>query len=350
MVSTEALQVLADTSPLDVKLKFLANIFKLKTGRAPFSIQNTVIQPQSFCYKEPIIPPWKKAAFSWNYFNSKNNTAGTLIYTDGSKMNNRVGGAFVVYDKGLEIYSHGLRLSDHESVYSAERMAIEAAIDFAINNNLQLSSIISDSRSVLQAISNPNNIDVHILQIKDKISNYNGIIHLYWIKAHEGFDGNEKADEYAKVATMKNSIDHTSGYDITYIKKMIKKEIVAQWQDRWSNSNKGREVFTFFPEVKTSRIQGDFFTNQLLTGHGCIGVYQERFFGKSAACSCVHILEDRNHIIYDCPQWDDIRKKSFPKNYHSVKIELILFNKISRAGLREIMNSKLQASLQPIRD
>ncbi|GIY79602.1 uncharacterized protein CDAR_57051 [Caerostris darwini] len=206
-------------------------------------------------YKKPIIPPWKKAAFSWNYFNSKNNTAGTLIYTDGSKMNNRVGGAFVVYDKGLEIYSHGFRLSDHESVYSAERMAIEATIDFAINNNLQLSSIISDLRSVLQAISNPNNIDIHILQIKDKISNYNGIIHLYWIKAHEGFDGNEKADEYAKVATMKNSIDHISGYGIPYIKKMIKKEIVAQWQDRWSNSNKGREVFTFSTEVKTSRIQ-----------------------------------------------------------------------------------------------
>ncbi|GIZ03462.1 hypothetical protein CEXT_288021 [Caerostris extrusa] len=57
-------------------------------------------------------------------------------------MNNRVGSAFVVYDKGLEVYCHGFRLSDHETVYSAERMAIEAAIDFAINNNLQLSSII----------------------------------------------------------------------------------------------------------------------------------------------------------------------------------------------------------------
>ncbi|GIZ00761.1 hypothetical protein CEXT_639861 [Caerostris extrusa] len=37
-------------------------------------------------------------------------------------MNNRVGGAFVVYNKGLEVYCHGFRLSDHETAYSAERM------------------------------------------------------------------------------------------------------------------------------------------------------------------------------------------------------------------------------------
>ncbi|GIZ03766.1 hypothetical protein CEXT_179941 [Caerostris extrusa] len=140
------------------------------------------------------------------------------------------------------------------------------------------------------------------------------------IKAHEGFEGNEKADEYAKVATNKDSIDHISNYDIAYIKKLIK-EIVAQWQDRWSHSNKGREVFTLFPEIKTSRIQ---------------------------ALSVPVVTYWRTGIIsYDCPQWNDIRLKYFPKNYQYVQLELILFNKISRAGLREIMNSKLQASLSP---
>ncbi|GIX77305.1 uncharacterized protein CDAR_276451 [Caerostris darwini] len=172
-VSTDALQVLAGIPPLDLKLKFSSIIFKLKIGSQPYTLQNSVIQPQSFNHKKPMIPPWTKAAFSWNYFNNSNITAGTLIYTDGSKMNNRVGGAFVAYDKGKEIFSHGFRLSDHETVFSAERMAIEAAIDFVINNNIQISSIISDSRSVLQAIDNPNNLDNNIIKIKDKISCYN---------------------------------------------------------------------------------------------------------------------------------------------------------------------------------
>ncbi|GIY54762.1 hypothetical protein CDAR_391011 [Caerostris darwini] len=90
--------------------------------------------------------------------------------------------------------------------------------------------------------------------------------------------------------------------DINFIKKLIKKEIVAEWQDRWSNSTKGREVFTLLPEVKISRIQGDFFLNQVITGHGCLGAYQERFFGGSATSSCGHLSEDRIHIIYDCSQ------------------------------------------------
>ncbi|GIY41690.1 hypothetical protein CEXT_87211 [Caerostris extrusa] len=68
-------------------------------------------------------------------------------------MNSRVGGAFVVYNKGVEIFSHGFRLSDHDTVYSAERMAIDATIDFVIANHIPISSIISDSRSVLQALA-----------------------------------------------------------------------------------------------------------------------------------------------------------------------------------------------------
>ncbi|GIX83521.1 putative 115 kDa protein in type-1 retrotransposable element R1DM [Caerostris darwini] len=349
-VSTDALQVLAGIPPLDLKLKFSSILFRLKIGNQPATIQNFLIQPQSFNYKKPIIPPWTKTAFSWKYYNSSNITAGILIYTDGSKMNNKVGGAIVAFEDGVEMFSHGFRLSDHETVFSAERMAIETAIDFIVHNNIQVSSIISDSRSVLQALENPNNIDTNIIKIKDKISSCNGTIHLFWIKAHEGFAGNEKADEYAKVATRKDQIDITSTYDINFIKKLIKKEIVAAWQDRWSNSSKGREVFTLFPEVKISRIQGDFLINQLITGHGCLGVYQERFFGGSGTCPCGHPSEDRIHIIFDCPQWNNYREKSFPRNHLEVKMELLLFNKISRAGLRDIMALKLQAALQSTND
>ncbi|GIX79775.1 putative 115 kDa protein in type-1 retrotransposable element R1DM [Caerostris darwini] len=174
-VSTDALQVLAGIPPLDLKLKFSSILFRLKIGNQPATIQNFLIQPQSFNYKKPIIPPWTKTAFSWNY-------------------------------------------------------------------------------------------------------------------------------------------------DINFIKK----EIVAAWQDRWSNSSKGREVFTLFPEVKISRIQGDFLINQLITGHGCLGVYQERFFGVSGTCPCGHPSEDRIHLIFDCPQWNNYREKSFPRNHLEVKIELLL--------------------------
>ncbi|GIY67538.1 hypothetical protein CEXT_526991 [Caerostris extrusa] len=42
---------------------------------------------------------------------------GTLIYTDGSKMNNRVGGAFVVLEQDRETCFQAFRLSDSASLH-----------------------------------------------------------------------------------------------------------------------------------------------------------------------------------------------------------------------------------------
>ncbi|GIX95978.1 putative 115 kDa protein in type-1 retrotransposable element R1DM [Caerostris darwini] len=339
-VSTEALQVLAGIPPLDMKLKLSKDLFLFKHMGNNLVILNQVLQPLAMDTSTKFIPPWEKYSIKWNFYTE--DLTGTLIFTDGSKMNGRVGGAFVVYSNGIETHCEMFRLSDHATVYSAELMAI----NFAINARLPSANIISDSRSVLQALENVNHVEREILAIKQLLANHESAIRLFWIKAHAGFTGNERADEYTKSATTKEDIDFTMGYSIAYIKGLIKKDLLKQWQDRWSSSTKGRELFSILHEVKTSRIQGDFFTNQLMTGHGCIGIYQERFFGKSAVCSCGHLPEDRNHIIYDCPQWDAIRQRFFPKNYLSVQLDLLLFNKISRTGLRELMNTKLQASLQ----
>ncbi|GIY37472.1 uncharacterized protein CDAR_458971 [Caerostris darwini] len=337
----EALQVLAGIPPLDIKLKLSKDLFLFKHMGNNLVILNQVLQPLALETTTKFIPPWDKYSIKWNFYTE--DLTGTLIFTDGSKMNGRVGDAFVVYSNGIETHWEMFRLSDHATVYSAELFAISQAINFAINACLPSANIISDSRSVLQALENVNHVEKEILAIKQLLANQESAIRLFWIKAHAG---NERADEYAKKATTKEDIDFTMGYSIPYIKGLIKKDLLKQWQDRWSSSTKGRELFSILPEVKTSRIQGDFFTNQLLTGHGCIGIYQERFFGKSAVCSCGQLPEDRNHIIYDCPQWDAIRQRFFPKNYLFVQLDLLLFNKISRTGLREIMNTKLQASLQ----
>ncbi|GIY54396.1 uncharacterized protein CDAR_623001 [Caerostris darwini] len=146
------------------------------------------------------------------------------------------------------------------------------------------------------------------------------------------------------------SIDITIPINLLYIKKLIKKDISAEWQNRWTNSNKGREVFALLPITNEKRVLGDFFLNQLITGHGTLAVYQNRFFGKAAACECGSPREDRNHLIFDCPQWDSIRSKFFPCNFKSSSIDLLLFNPISKNGLREIMQCKLQTFLKQTED
>ncbi|GIX95981.1 hypothetical protein CDAR_397281 [Caerostris darwini] len=88
----------------------------------------------------------------------------------------------------------------------------------------------------------------------------------------------------------------------------------------------------------------------LITGHGAIASYQARFFNKSPACGCGNPVEDRKHIIYECPQWDNVRRVYFPKNYLRSTLELLLHNQKSKTGLRTIMTHRLQASLQAIEE
>ncbi|GIY87044.1 RNase H domain-containing protein, partial [Caerostris darwini] len=212
------------------------------------------------------------------------------------------------------------------------------------------SNIITDSRSVLLALENVNNIDEKILALKAKLNNFTGEIHLFWIKAHKGHLGNERADELAKSATNEPIIECFTKIDPQTIKYLINKDISQEWKDRWSHSIKGRDVYHLFQNVTIKRVQGDFYLNQIITGHGSIGAYQARLFDKDPSCMCGHSFEDRVHIIYHCPQWDEIRKRFFPKNYKEIKLELLLANKISRQGIRDLMQTKFQALLQSLED
>ncbi|GIY80796.1 hypothetical protein CEXT_418051 [Caerostris extrusa] len=91
-------------------------------------------------------------------------------------MDNKVGRAFVVHHRNKEIHHNCFRLSNHTSVFLAELMAINKALDYVSNNNLTSAKIISDARSVLLALENPNNLEHHITALKNKIFNLTGKI------------------------------------------------------------------------------------------------------------------------------------------------------------------------------
>ncbi|GIY41486.1 uncharacterized protein CDAR_206861 [Caerostris darwini] len=298
-VATEALQVLGGTPPIDLKMALSQQLFRLKFENQPIQLQDFAVQPQEVVFPKPIFPPWEKHITNWNYFNAS--LAGTLIYTDGSKKDNKVGGAFVIFQHDRETHHNCFRLSDHSSVFLAELTAIDQAIDYTSANNLSAVKIITDARSVLLALQNPNSLDPDINRVNKKLRNSEGRIQLFWIKAHVGLAGNEKADDYAKEATNIPGVNIITPITINAIKSFLKKELMAGWQNNWTNSTKGRNVHNLFPKVSVDRIQGDFFLNQLITGHGTLAKYQERFFGKTAICQCGHHSENTRHVIYECP-------------------------------------------------
>ncbi|GIY12251.1 hypothetical protein CEXT_364961 [Caerostris extrusa] len=42
-------------------------------------------------------------------------------------------------------------------------------------------------------------------------------------------------------------------------------------------------------------------------------------FDKDPSCVCGHSFEDRSHIIYDCPEWEKIRRRFFLQITRSVR-------------------------------
>ncbi|GIY36216.1 hypothetical protein CEXT_486571 [Caerostris extrusa] len=73
-------------------------MFQLKHDNKELCTQGTVIQPHSLSFLKPILPPWNCSSIPWTLYS--NDLQGVLIFTDGSKINNRVAGAFVVRSLG----------------------------------------------------------------------------------------------------------------------------------------------------------------------------------------------------------------------------------------------------------
>ncbi|GIY25043.1 RNase H domain-containing protein [Caerostris extrusa] len=167
-------------------------------------------------------------------------------------MNDRVGGAFVVLQQDKETFFRSFRLSDWATVYMAELVAIEKAIDFAISHSFSPVNVISDSRSVKFVCSG----------LKLMLATW------------------EMKEQTRLPKKLPISRQFKSTPYLHFIKQTIKKDILAEWQDRWSNSIKGREVFILLPKVNLTRVQGDFFINQLISGHGTLAAYQNRFLER----------------------------------------------------------------------
>ncbi|GIX84322.1 uncharacterized protein CDAR_49031 [Caerostris darwini] len=260
----------------------------------------------------------------------------------------KVGCALVCILDNIEKFSEQKRLSDEASVFMAELKAIEAAIMSANSHHFSSVKIISDSRSVLQALCNPNNCTTPIATIKSLLGSSKTSCELIWTKAHVGTEGNEIADRYAKEATTREEVDLPICLSMKHIKSEISKAILLDWQHQWSTSSKGRAVHELCPLVCSQRIHGNYFLNQIITGHGAIASYQHKFFNSSPVCSCGREIEDRVHIIFNCEIWKHIRGKFFPKNFSNRTLQQLLNHKQAIIGVELIMKTKLNKIVETL--
>ena len=128
-------------------------------------------------------------------------------YTEGSKTDDGVGCAVVFHN-----IQHQLKMNKNTSIFTAKLRAICDTLKL-INDNPNCNfTVLTDSRSALQAIEINNSDHAISSNIRDwliQLQSHHKTIHLCWVSSHIDIAGNERADQEAR-APITNGV-FTSG-------------------------------------------------------------------------------------------------------------------------------------------
>lgn len=326
--------------PLDLRIQEAAALYEARRGVTLSELADREVECR---VKFSSIPhPAKHIALEFvslvdqEQVDSHNNQE-VRIFTDGSRIEEKVGAALTIWDSNAETGSAKLSLAPYCTVYQAELLAICRATEEIRRRSEERYGIYSDSRSALETIINP--CTTHPLAVKTRknlgaIMNQNKAVYLFWIKAHAGLAGNERADQLAKDAALKSK--KRPDYDstpISFIKRRIRIRSIDEWDRRYREGSTASVTKLFFPDITNSyrvvrRISPTNIITQVLTGHGGFSEYLNRFKCKETpSCICEPgTLETVEHILTECPVHalkrleieNELGCKMVAKNFHKL--------------------------------
>jgi hypothetical protein len=87
--------------------------------------------------------------------------------------------------------------------------------------------------------------------------------------------------------------------------KQLTQDMRQEWQERWTNSDKGRHTYLFFPTIETRlrlKIKLDYYLTQGLTGHGKFRQKLHSFrLTDTPNCLDCGDIDTPTHALFDCP-------------------------------------------------
>lgn len=91
----------------------------------------------------------------------------------------------------------------------------------------------------------------------------------------------------------------------------IKNRMLTLWQERWDASEKGRRLYTYWPNIRyrlEMAIEIGHYDTQFMTGHGNFSAYLHRFgFRESPMCTKCEMEDTPEHVIQDCKKYNEAR-------------------------------------------
>lgn len=228
-------------------------------------------------------------------------------YTDGSKIDGKVGAAYVLFSNSEIVKIKRIKLDDNCSVFQAEALAIKTLLDDIVNNpEIPSIKVLTDSLSVLKSLWNHKKCTRLVNELKFTLQQLkcNGkVVHLKWIKGHAGDVGNEKADEEAKAAALQESSPSYLKIPLSTVKSMLRARSF-QRLDKELRENSPRVMDLLSSSAWNSAIYSKSFSKEMLwfiTEHSpCKSHLKKIGISVEEDCPCGFIIQDLKHILI-CP-------------------------------------------------
>lgn len=159
-VSTTAAISIAQLTPLDAKVKVLSDVeISRLAGISSFLPDDLSLEaaasPGELLHPAERTGITYKEITSTDDFNKIDLKVFHNVYTDGSKGDDRVGAACIIVHPEGKQSTNKYKLHDCCSVFQAELLAILKATEWVIKNRVSKSNILSDSKSSLMELQNP---------------------------------------------------------------------------------------------------------------------------------------------------------------------------------------------------
>ncbi|XP_035207823.1 uncharacterized protein LOC118182561 [Stegodyphus dumicola] len=302
--STNALQTIAGVTPLPIQTEIDALSTFILQLKKTSTYNGVIFNPQEYEEKPSkynIHPALGLHNLHCNLDKPPPSTDFTA-YTDGSKIENKVGSGVTIKTKtGLHSEWQGY-LRPQNSVYQAELIAILNSIMQLNDLNTDTILVITDSQYSIHAIKQQHTNSPAARQIQDIISTSNKKFVLSWTRGHSACEGNERADYLAKQAALdKTGSQIHIPWPKSALKYKLKQMANEKWQRQWEQGPQGRRTFELLSKAEENTTLLTYFLTQYISVYGPFPKYfYDRNIATSDRCICGE-CGDPEHYMFQYP-------------------------------------------------